>query len=275
MIERGVLKSYLLNTYTARKLGMKTTGNASRGITGNAGVGHGNFYLEKGTQTPEQIIRGIRRGLYVTELIGSGTNTVTGDYSRGAAGLWIENGEFAYPVSEITIAGNLTADADGHRRHRHRPGIPRLHRVPDHPDSGDDDQWAVRPPGCWRWPWPGQPAGPARRLRSPAGSGGKAYADKLQLSEVGMKATESFAGQVITEIEGKITNRGDSTVDYAAVACVFHDSMNQLVLRERVAIVKAPLKPGETRPFRLPFDDIPASWNNQMPQLVIAQIRFS
>ena len=103
----------------------------------------------------------------------------------------------------------------------------------------------------------------------------KAYADKLKLTEVGLKATESFAGQVITEIEGKITNRGDRTVEYAAVSCVFHDSMNQLVLRERVAIVKAPLKPGETRPFRLPFDDIPASWNNQMPQLVIAQIRFS
>jgi len=108
VIERGVLRNYLLNSYTARKLGMKTTGNAARGITGNASVGHGNFYLEKGERTAEDIIRGIRKGLYVTELIGSGVNIVTGDYSRGAAGLWIENGEFAYPVSEITIASNLS-----------------------------------------------------------------------------------------------------------------------------------------------------------------------
>ncbi len=107
VIDRGVLRSYLLNSYTARKLGMRTTGNAARGVTGNAGVGHGNFFLEKGQRPPEEIIRGIRRGLYVTELIGQGVNIVTGDYSRGAAGLWIENGEFAYPVSEITIAATL------------------------------------------------------------------------------------------------------------------------------------------------------------------------
>ena len=107
VIERGVLRSYLLNSYTARKLGLKTTGNAARGLTGNASVGHGNFYLEKGDRTPEEIIRGVRTGLYVTELIGSGVNIVTGDYSRGAAGLWIENGEFAYPVSEITVASTL------------------------------------------------------------------------------------------------------------------------------------------------------------------------
>jgi PmbA protein len=107
VIDRGVLKSYLLNTYTARKLGMKTTGNAARGITGNTGVGHGNLYLEKGERSPDDLIRGIRKGLYVTELIGSGINIVTGDYSRGAAGQWIENGEFAYPVSEITIASTL------------------------------------------------------------------------------------------------------------------------------------------------------------------------
>jgi PmbA protein len=107
VIDRGVLQSYLLNSYTARKLGMRTTGNAARGVTGNAGVGHGNFFLEKGPRPPEEIIRGIRQGLYVTELIGHGVNIVTGDYSRGAAGLWIENGEFAYPVSEITIAANL------------------------------------------------------------------------------------------------------------------------------------------------------------------------
>jgi PmbA protein len=107
VIEKGVLKSYLLNTYAARKLGMKTTGNASRGLTGNAGIGHGNFYIEKGVQTPEQILAGVSNGFYVTELMGFGVNTVTGDYSRGAAGLWIRNGELAYAVSEVTIAGNL------------------------------------------------------------------------------------------------------------------------------------------------------------------------
>ena len=107
VIDRGVLRSYLLNSYAARKLGMRTTGNAARGITGNAGVGHGNFFLQKDERSPEELIRGVRQGLYVTELIGQGVNVVTGDYSRGAAGLWIENGEFAYPVSEITIAANL------------------------------------------------------------------------------------------------------------------------------------------------------------------------
>ena len=107
VIEKGVLKSYLLNTYTARKLGLKTTGNASRGITGNAGVGPGNFFIEAGAHPPKEIIAGISNGLYVTELIGGSANTVTGDYSSGAAGLWIENGELTYPVSGITIAGNL------------------------------------------------------------------------------------------------------------------------------------------------------------------------
>ena len=107
VIENGVLKSYLLNAYTARKLNLKTTGNASRGVTGNAGVGPGNFYLEKGKLSAAEILASVPRGLFVTELIGGGANSVTGDYSSGAAGLWIENGELAYPVSEITIAGNL------------------------------------------------------------------------------------------------------------------------------------------------------------------------
>ncbi|HUK19062.1 MAG TPA: TldD/PmbA family protein [Bryobacteraceae bacterium] len=107
VIERGVLKSYLLNTYAARKLGMKTTGNAARGLAGNAGIGHGNFYAVAGVQTPEAIVGGIADGFYVTELIGMGVNIVTGDYSRGAAGLWIRGGELAHAVSEVTIAGNL------------------------------------------------------------------------------------------------------------------------------------------------------------------------
>jgi PmbA protein len=107
VIENGVLRSYLLNTYTARKLGLRTTGNASRGLAGNAGVGNGNLYIEKGEAGPERLIAGIREGFYVTELIGFGVNIVTGDYSRGAAGMWIRGGELAFPVSEVTIAGSL------------------------------------------------------------------------------------------------------------------------------------------------------------------------
>ncbi len=107
VIERGVLKSYLLNSYCARKLNLKTTGNASRGVTGNTGIGPGNFYIEAGDLTEEQILAQVPNGLYVTELIGASTSTVTGDYSSGAFGLWIENGKLTYPVSEITIAGNL------------------------------------------------------------------------------------------------------------------------------------------------------------------------
>ncbi|HWF66288.1 MAG TPA: metallopeptidase TldD-related protein [Acidobacteriaceae bacterium] len=107
VLDQGVLTSYLLNTYTARKLGLQSTGNASRGLAGSPGIGAGNFYLEPGTQTPEEIFAGIPKGLYVTELIGHGVNIVTGDYSHGASGLWIENGELTYPVEEITVAGNL------------------------------------------------------------------------------------------------------------------------------------------------------------------------
>ncbi len=107
VIDKGVLRSYLLNTYCARKLGLKTTGNASRGLGGNAGVGNGNFYIEAGQLSEQALLGQVRQGLYVTELIGATANSVTGDYSSGAAGLWIENGDLAYPVSEITIAGNL------------------------------------------------------------------------------------------------------------------------------------------------------------------------
>ena len=110
---------------------------------------------------------------------------------------------------------------------------------------------------------------------SPPSAEAKAYVRNLQLSDVTMKATESYARQVITEIEGKVMNTGNRTVEFAEVACIFRDSIGQLVLREKATIVKRPLRPGETQAFRLPFDDIPESWNNQMPQLVIVQIRFS
>lgn len=107
VIENGVLKSYLLNTYTAKKLGLQTTGNASRGLAGTPGIGPGNYFLQPGTKTPQEIISEIKEGLYVTEFLGHGVNLVTGDYSRGASGLWISGGELAYPVEEITVAGNL------------------------------------------------------------------------------------------------------------------------------------------------------------------------
>ena len=107
LVERGILKSYVTNTYTARKLGLKSTGNASRGLAGNPGIGAGNFYLEPGAMTPEELIGDVQQGLYVTETMGFGVNLVTGDYSQGASGLWIENGELTFPVEEITIAGNL------------------------------------------------------------------------------------------------------------------------------------------------------------------------
>lgn len=107
VVEKGRLQSYLLDTYSGKKLGMASTGNASRSVGEPPGVSSANFFLVPGKDSPEQIIATVNHGLYVTELIGFGVNMVTGDYSRGAAGLWIENGELTYPVEEITIAGNL------------------------------------------------------------------------------------------------------------------------------------------------------------------------
>jgi len=107
VVENGILESYLLNTYTARKLGMKSTHNASRGLAGAPGIGAGNLYLQPGNLSAEQIIADIPAGLYVTGLMGFGVNIVTGDYSRGATGLWIENGQLTHAVEEVTIAGNL------------------------------------------------------------------------------------------------------------------------------------------------------------------------
>jgi PmbA protein len=108
LITNGELKTYLLDSYSARKLGLASTGNAARGIGGPPSAAPTNLYLAPGYESPEQIIRSVEKGLLVTELIGFGINLVTGDYSRGAAGFWIEGGEIAYPVEEITIAGNLS-----------------------------------------------------------------------------------------------------------------------------------------------------------------------
>jgi PmbA protein len=107
IIENGVLRNYLHSAYTARKLGSRPTGNGSRAGSGVVTIGPTNFYLKGGTYSPEEIISSVANGLYVVELIGFGVNTVTGDYSRGAVGIWIENGKFVHPVQEITIAGNL------------------------------------------------------------------------------------------------------------------------------------------------------------------------
>ena len=106
----------------------------------------------------------------------------------------------------------------------------------------------------------------------------KAYVHNLQLSDVTMKASESYFKQVVVEINGKIGNTGDRNLNTVEIYCIFYDGYGQMVLRQRVPIVierTGELKPGETKSFRLPFDDIPQSWNQAMPQLVIAGIRFS
>jgi PmbA protein len=108
LIEGGVLKQYLYDAYTAGKAGAKPTGTASRGYSSLPSIGTTNLYLEPGQSKPQDLLRGIDRGLLVTGMMGSGVNTVNGEYSRGARGLLIENGEAVYPVQEITVAGNLT-----------------------------------------------------------------------------------------------------------------------------------------------------------------------
>jgi PmbA protein len=107
LIDNGRLTSWLLDCASARQLGLKTTGHAARGTGGPPSPSATNLYLEAGKLSVKQLIADIKQGFYVTELMGMGVNGVTGDYSRGAAGFWIENGEIAFPVSEVTIAGNL------------------------------------------------------------------------------------------------------------------------------------------------------------------------
>lgn len=107
VVEWGRLETWILDLRSARQLKMKTTGHASRGTTSPPSPSTTNLYLEAGIVTPKQLMADIKSGLYVTELMGFGINGVTGDYSRGASGFWIENGEIAYPVNEVTIAGNL------------------------------------------------------------------------------------------------------------------------------------------------------------------------
>ena len=121
VVDRGVLKSYLCDTYAARKLGLESTGSAD-----GSGVGPSNFFLERGDISPKDIVAGIKKGLLLIRTLGHGLNSVTGDISRGAFGLWIEDGEIAYPVSEVTISGNLgrlleTVEAVGNDLEFHSP----------------------------------------------------------------------------------------------------------------------------------------------------------
>ncbi len=116
ILEKGVLRSYLYDSFTARKAKARPTGNASRGYNSLPLIGTNNLYLEAGSRTQEELIREVKSGFYVTAMLGGGADPVTGEYSRGANGLWIENGELASPVQEVTVAGNLLQmlqDVDG------------------------------------------------------------------------------------------------------------------------------------------------------------------
>jgi PmbA protein len=107
IIEDGILRSFLYDATTARKAKARSTGSASRAWASLPSIGTSNFYLRPGAQKPEEIIGGVKQGLYVTAMLGRGADVVTGDYSRGANGIWIENGELAWPVQEVTVSGNL------------------------------------------------------------------------------------------------------------------------------------------------------------------------
>jgi hypothetical protein len=120
------------------------------------------------------------------------------------------------------------------------------------------------------------PARPAPEI--PLSAEGKAYVQHLQLSGVTMKATGSYASQMLVEIQGTIANTGDRTVDVIEIYCAFRDPNGQLIYKPRLPIVSAKmggLKPGETKSFRLPFDEIPDAWNQALPQLVVAGVKFS
>jgi PmbA protein len=107
LIERGILKTWILDCASAKQLGLRTTGHAARGTGGPPSPSTTNLYMEAGQASPDELMADIRQGFFVTELMGMGVNMVTGDYSRGASGYWIEDGRIAYPVAGITIAGNL------------------------------------------------------------------------------------------------------------------------------------------------------------------------
>jgi PmbA protein len=107
LIENGVLKTWIMDCASAKQLGLQTTGHAARGTGGPPSPSTTNLYMEAGKISPAELMADVAQGLFVTELMGMGINMVTGDYSQGASGFWIENGEIAWPVSGVTIAGNL------------------------------------------------------------------------------------------------------------------------------------------------------------------------
>ena len=107
VVEGGVLKQYICDSYSGRRLGLKPTGNAARGYQGTPNVGASNLYIKNGDTSRADIIKSVKNGLYLSSMFGSGMNSVTGNFSQGATGFWIENGEITYPVQEITIAGNV------------------------------------------------------------------------------------------------------------------------------------------------------------------------
>ena len=133
VIENGVLKSYLLNTYTAKKLGLQTTANASRGLAGTPGIGPGNYFLQAGSKSPKDLIGEIKEGLYVTEFLGQGANLVTGDYSRGASGMWISKRRARVPRRRNHGRGKSKRTLLQYLGNRQRPGIPRLRSRSHHP----------------------------------------------------------------------------------------------------------------------------------------------
>ena len=106
-IDKGILTSWIMDLRSARQLNLQSTASASRGLASNPSPSTSNLHMEAGTQSPEDMIRALNKGLLITEFIGNANNAATGDYSRGASGFWIENGEIQFPVSEITVAGNL------------------------------------------------------------------------------------------------------------------------------------------------------------------------
>jgi PmbA protein len=107
LIENGILKDWLLDLSSAKQLNLKPTGNAKRGISGPPSPGTSNFIISPGDVTPEHLIKNISEGFFITDMIGSSISMITGDYSRGASGFWIKNGELSQPITEATIAGNL------------------------------------------------------------------------------------------------------------------------------------------------------------------------
>ena len=107
VLRDGVFRGFLMDTYSARKTGRQTTGNASRGVAGSPSPGTTNFYMSAGPHRPQDIIASVESGLYLTDMMGFGWNITTGDFSQGAGGLWIERGELTYAVSEINVSGNL------------------------------------------------------------------------------------------------------------------------------------------------------------------------